>query len=61
MDKAPPKEIMVEVVKHEATAVLGPIHSSHSWYVETHEFPSALYLTCFKPATLDTTASRQSK
>ena len=25
---------MVEDVKHEATAVLGPVHSSHSWYVE---------------------------
>ena len=35
------RKIMVEEVKHEATAVLGPVHSSHSWYVETHEFPSA--------------------
>ena len=35
------RKLMVEDVKHEATAVLGPVHSSHSWYVETHEFPSA--------------------
>ena len=35
------RKLMVEDVKHEATAVLGPVQSSHSWCVETHEFPSA--------------------
>ena len=53
------RKLVVEDVEHEAhchwystgtTALLGPVYSSHSWYIESQA-----------PATHDRTASRQSK
>ena len=45
---------MVEDVKHEATAVLGPVHSSHRWYVENHMRPKQFRASVQYPGTLFT-------
>ena len=50
------KKLMVEDVKHEATAVLGPVHSSHSWYVRLMNFqaPEAKTFSVKYPVSWDT-------